>query len=180
MRALLRPLRVQSSRRFTLNYVTVLQRNLTTQRPLYEQHKQQQERSNENEQHTQHTHKTRNDNRKYSPFFRSLMHDLPHPHTPTKEELLGLANGFFERLRIRWKWWTIRGFRKFNADDVSAFVSWLLVGHIFWILVGTTTFFSAIFATANSLRLQNYIAGAISDYLTQATGVSVTLSICYN
>ncbi|TIA72582.1 hypothetical protein E3P91_01928 [Wallemia ichthyophaga] len=101
------------------------------------------------------------------------MHNLPHPHTPTKEELLGLANGFFERLRIRWKWWTIRGFRKFNADDVSAFISWLLVGHIFWILIGTTTFFSAIFATANSLRLQNYIAGAISDYLTQATGVTV-------
>lgn len=155
----------------TQNHIKLLKRSFTTQRPLYEQPK----RSDENDQWTQHTQNTQNthDNRKYSPFFRSLMHNLPHPHTPTKEELLGLANGFFERLRIRWKWWTIRGFRKFNADDVSAFISWLLVGHIFWILIGTTTFFSAIFATANSLRLQNYIAGAISDYLTQATGVSV-------
>lgn len=120
-----------------------------------------------------HQSKQPNDNRKYSPFFRSLIRDLPHPHRPTKDELLALANGFFQRLRIRWKWWTIRGFRKFNADDLSAFISWLLLGHIFWILVGTTTFFSAIFATANSLRLQNYIAGAISNYLTQATGVKV-------
>lgn len=42
-----------------------------------------------------------------------------------------------------------------------------------WILVGTTTFFSVVFAIANSLRLQHYIARAISDYLTSETGVTI-------
>ncbi|KAJ7782290.1 mitochondrial distribution and morphology proteins-domain-containing protein [Mycena maculata] len=36
-----------------------------------------------------------------------------------------------------------------------------------------TTFFSVIFATASSLRLQHYIARAISDYLTTETGVTI-------
>ncbi|CAA7261846.1 unnamed protein product [Cyclocybe aegerita] len=42
-----------------------------------------------------------------------------------------------------------------------------------WILIGTTTFFSVIFATINSLRLQSYVARAISDYLTSETGITI-------
>ncbi|PFH49738.1 hypothetical protein AMATHDRAFT_62485 [Amanita thiersii Skay4041] len=76
-------------------------------------------------------------------------------------------------MRVRFKWFTIKSFRKFNADDISAFVTWFLMSQTLWILVGTTTFFSVIFATANSLRLQHYIARAISDYLTSETGVTI-------
>jgi hypothetical protein len=36
-----------------------------------------------------------------------------------------------------------------------------------------TTFVSAVFATLNSLSLQEYVARWISDYLTSETGVTV-------
>ncbi|TCD62029.1 Mitochondrial distribution and morphology protein 31, mitochondrial precursor [Steccherinum ochraceum] len=42
-----------------------------------------------------------------------------------------------------------------------------------WLLVGTTTFFSVVFATVNSLQLQSYVAHAISDYLTAETGITI-------
>lgn len=51
--------------------------------------------------------------------------------------LLSATSSFFERLRIRFKWFTIRGFRRFRADDWSAFVSWILGGVGIWIVVGT-------------------------------------------
>jgi distribution and morphology protein 31 len=77
-------------------------------------------------------------------------------------------------MRVRVRWFFIRNFRKFNADDISAFVTWFLVGQGLWILIGTsvgiamryysprhllfpslrTTFFSVVFAVTNSLRLQ--------------------------
>ncbi|TFK44315.1 mitochondrial distribution and morphology protein family 31/32 [Crucibulum laeve] len=109
----------------------------------------------------------------YSRFFRRLALSLPHPHRPTRDDFLNVATGFWQRLRIRFKWFTIKSFRKFNADDISAFVTWFLMSQTLWILVGTTTFFSVIFAIANSLQLQHYMARAISDYLTSETGVTI-------
>ncbi|WVW81747.1 hypothetical protein I302_103743 [Kwoniella bestiolae CBS 10118] len=114
----------------------------------------------------------------YAPFIRRLIKNstaiAPNsPHRPTKEELLNAASGWWQRLRIRIKWFTIRGWRRFNTDDLSAFASWFVVGNTLWILVGTTTFVSAIFAVANSLSLQEYVARWISDYMTYNTGVTV-------
>ncbi|KAJ3505041.1 hypothetical protein NLJ89_g7620 [Agrocybe chaxingu] len=109
----------------------------------------------------------------YSPFFQRLAASLPHPHRPTREDFLNVANGFWARLRVRFKWFTVRGFRRFNADDISAFVTWFVMSQTLWILIGTTTFFSVIFATINSLRLQSYVARAISDYLTSETGITI-------
>lgn len=73
----------------------------------------------------------------YPPFFRRLALSLPHPHRPTREDFLNVANGFWQRTRIRFKWFTIKSFRKFNADDISAFVTWFLMSQTLWILVGT-------------------------------------------
>ncbi|KAG5722873.1 hypothetical protein E4T56_gene11213 [Termitomyces sp. T112] len=109
----------------------------------------------------------------YSRFFRRLALSVPHPHAPTRDDLLNVATGFWQRLRIRFKWFTIKSFRKFNADDMSAFFTWFLFSQTIWILIGTTTFFSVIFAIINSLRLQNYVARAISDYLTSETGITI-------
>ncbi|RDB25152.1 Mitochondrial distribution and morphology protein 31 [Hypsizygus marmoreus] len=109
----------------------------------------------------------------YSRFFRRLALSVPHAHRPTRDDLLNVATSFWQRLRIRFKWFTIKSFRKFDADDISAFVTWFLMSQTLWILVGTTTFFSVIFAILNSLRLQNYVARAISDYLTSETGVII-------
>ncbi|EPQ28437.1 uncharacterized protein PFL1_04263 [Pseudozyma flocculosa PF-1] len=92
---------------------------------------------------------------------------------PQKEDLLRIAHGFWTRMRIRFKWFTIRGFRRFNADDISAFFTLGGVTTIFFVIVGTTTFFSLIFAALNALNLQSWIARKIADYLTAETGVTV-------
>jgi distribution and morphology protein 31 len=144
----------------------------------------------------------------YPRFFRRLAQSLPHVSRPSRDDFLNAANGIVQRMRVRVRWFFIRNFRKFNADDISAFVTWFLVGQGLWILVGTsvgiathsplclfyysrTTFFSAVFAVANSLRLQGirsrsshgvaglrmndiaYVARGISDYLTSETGVTI-------
>ncbi|KAJ9127353.1 hypothetical protein QFC24_000760 [Naganishia onofrii] len=113
----------------------------------------------------------------YIPLIRRLLPHLPTPHNPlhrpTKEELLAAATSVWQRLRIRFKWFSIRGWRRFNADDLSAFLSWFLVGNTLWVVLGTTTFVSAVFATLNSLSLQNYVAKLLSNYLTQNTGFTV-------
>ena len=75
-------------------------------------------------------------------------------HRPTKEELLAAATGFWSRLSVRFKWLTIRSSRPFNSDDLSAFFSWIIVGHVIWILVGTTTFFSLLIFTVNTVFAQ--------------------------
>ena len=73
--------------------------------------------------------------------------NIPHIHRPTKEELLAAATGFWSRLKVRFKWFSIRSVRPFNVDEIGAFFSWFLLGHVLWIILGTTTFFSlAIFA----------------------------------
>ena len=73
--------------------------------------------------------------------------NIPHIHRPSKEELLAAATGFWSRLKVRFKWFSIRSARPFNVDEIGAFFSWVLLGHVIWIVLGTTTFFSlAIFA----------------------------------
>ncbi|KAL0577508.1 Mitochondrial distribution and morphology protein 31, mitochondrial precursor [Marasmius crinis-equi] len=109
----------------------------------------------------------------YSKSFRQLALSVPHFHRPTRDDFLRVADGFWQRLRIRFKWFTIKSFRRYNADDISGFITWFIMSQTVWILVGTTTFFSVIFAIVNSLRLQNSVARAISDYLTSETGVTV-------
>ncbi len=83
----------------------------------------------------------------------SYLH-LPHMHRPTKEELLAAATGFWSRLKVRFKWFSIRSVRPWNIDDWSAFVSWFVLGNIVWILVGTTTFFSLVIFSINTVVAQ--------------------------
>ncbi|OSD06739.1 hypothetical protein PYCCODRAFT_1359457 [Trametes coccinea BRFM310] len=109
----------------------------------------------------------------YPRFFRRLAQSLPHLQRPTRDDFLKAADGFWQRLRVRFRWLTIRSFRRYNADELSAFLTWFLMSQTLWLFVGTTTFFSVVFATANSLRLQEYIARALSDYLTAETGITI-------
>lgn len=76
------------------------------------------------------------------------------PHRPTKEELLAAATSFRQRLNVRLKWMSIRSMRPWNADEWGAFVSWLMLGHLVWILVGTTTFFSILILSINTVFAQ--------------------------
>lgn len=109
------------------------------------------------------------DSANHTPEGNSYFH-LPHlpkmPHRPTKEELLAAATGFWSRLQVRFKWFSIRSSRPWNVDDWSAFVSWFVLGHIVWILVGTTTFVSLLILTINTvvaqgmfLRLSSLVTG---------------------
>ncbi|KAK0719464.1 mitochondrial distribution and morphology proteins-domain-containing protein [Lasiosphaeris hirsuta] len=95
------------------------------------------------------------------------------PHRPTKEELLDAASGFGQRLRVRFKWFSIRSMRPWNADEWGAFVSWVFFGHLVWVLVGTTTFFSLIILFINTVFAQETLAKWIGDYLTQSAGLTV-------
>ncbi|GAA6008187.1 mitochondrial distribution and morphology protein [Rhodotorula paludigena] len=92
---------------------------------------------------------------------------------PPKEQLLSLTNSFFERLKIRFKWLTIRSYRRFRADDYSAFFSFGILGTLGWFLLKTTSAFAVLFFVANSLSLQEWLAGKLGAYLTDSTGVKV-------
>lgn len=81
------------------------------------------------------------DHENYSRFFQRLAESVPHARRPTRDDLLKVATNFWQRLSIRFKWFTLRSFRKFNADDISAFISWFLVSQTLWILIGTYDFF---------------------------------------
>lgn len=79
---------------------------------------------------------------------------LPHIHRPTKEELLAAASGAWARFGVRFKWFSIKSARPFNIDDISAFFSWIFVGHLVWLIVGTTTFVSLLVLVVNTVFAQ--------------------------
>jgi distribution and morphology protein 31 len=56
---------------------------------------------------------------------------------------------------------------------VWAIVSWLFVGHGAFLLIGTTTFASVVLLVANSLQIQEFVAGQIGQFLTRSTGLQV-------
>lgn len=84
---------------------------------------------------------------------------MPHLHRPTKEELLAAATGFWSRLKVRFKWFSIRSVRPFNLDEITALFSWVLLGHVVWVVVGTTTFFSLLILAINTVFAQGTYIG---------------------
>ncbi|CAI7615327.1 unnamed protein product [Penicillium glandicola] len=98
---------------------------------------------------------------------------MPHLHRPTKEELLAAATGFWSRLKVRFKWFSIRSVRPYNMDEITALFSWVLLGHVVWVVVGTTTFFSLLILAINTVFAQETLAGWVGNYLTKSSGVKV-------
>lgn len=91
------------------------------------------------------------------PFNRNFMDRLPHMtnlHRPSKEELLAAATGFWSRLKVRFKWFSIRSVRPYNFDEITALFSWVLLGHVVWVVLGTTTFFSLLILAINTVFAQ--------------------------
>ncbi|KAG5367033.1 Mitochondrial distribution and morphology protein 31 [Yarrowia sp. B02] len=99
--------------------------------------------------------------------------DKPRWKRPTKEEMLSTATGFYNRMRVRFKWALFRQDRPTNMDDISAFLSWFMVGNIVWIVLGTTTFFSLVLFTMNTVFAQEWIAAKIGNIVSRQTGMSV-------
>ena len=98
---------------------------------------------------------------------------MPQMHRPSKEEILAAATGFWSRLKLRFKWFSIRSARPFNADEIGAFLSWVLLGHVIWIVVGTTTFFSLAIFAVNTVFAQETLARWVGNYLTKSSGIKV-------
>ena len=94
-------------------------------------------------------------------------------HRPTKDELLAAATGFWSRLKVRFKWFSIRSVRPFNADEIGAFFSWFLLGHMLWIILGTTTFFSLAILAVNTVVAQETLARWVGNYLTKSSGIKI-------
>jgi mitochondrial distribution and morphology protein 31 len=98
---------------------------------------------------------------------------MPQFHRPTKEELMAAATGFWSRMRVRFKWSTIRSVRPYNLDEITGFLSWILFGHILWLVIGTTTFVSLAIFAINTIFAQETLAGWIANYLTRSSGMKV-------
>jgi len=98
---------------------------------------------------------------------------MPQFHRPTKEELLAAATGFWSRLRVRFKWLTIKSVRPFNMDEIFGFFSWIVLGHVIWIVIGTTTFVSLVILAINTVFAQETVAGWVGNYLTKSSGLKV-------
>lgn len=59
----------------------------------------------------------------------------------TKATLLSQANSKLHRMLIHIKWPLLRNTRSTSSWDIaSAFISWLVMGNLLWIILGTTTF----------------------------------------
>ncbi|KAF3397321.1 Mitochondrial distribution and morphology protein 31 [Talaromyces pinophilus] len=122
------------------------------------------------------TEQSKGENTEYSLLHRNFRERLPNLHQfhrPTKEELLAAATGFWSRLRVRFKWFSIRSVRPFTLDEIGALFSWVLLGHVLWIILGTTTFFSLLILTINTVFAQETLARWVGNYLTSSSGVQV-------
>ncbi|KAG5421751.1 MDM31 [Candida metapsilosis] len=92
----------------------------------------------------------------------------------TKEQLLAKATNMYSRFKIRLKWLLKKSNRPFNTDDYSAFFSWIVVGNVFLFFVATTTFFSLVIFTANTVFAQEFVARKFGELITKNSNITVT------
>ena len=107
------------------------------------------------------------------PLLDRLPHSLPHLYRPNKAEMLAAASGFWSRIKIHFKWVTIRSSRPFNADEIYALFSWVLAAHVLWVVLGTTTFFMLFIFLINTAFSQETLGKWIGNYLTKSSGIKV-------
>lgn len=58
-------------------------------------------------------------------------------------------------------------------DEIVGFISWIALGHVIWIVIGTTTFVSLAILAINTVFAQETLAGWIGNYLTKSSGLQV-------
>lgn len=98
----------------------------------------------------------------------------PAPPRLTKEELLARANNVLSRARVRFKWLLKRSNRPLNSDDYSALFSWLMVGNVLVLILGTTTFVLLVIFTANTVFAQEFVARKLGEFITKNSNLTVT------
>lgn len=91
----------------------------------------------------------------------------------TKDQLLKNANNWISRLSIRIKWLLKRSNRPFNTDDYLAIFSWFVISNALLIVLGTTTFFSLLILTVNTVFAQEFVARKFGEIITKNSKLSV-------
>lgn len=104
----------------------------------------------------------------------NLQEELANLNRVTKEQLLARANNIFSRFKIRFRWLLKKSNRPFNTDDYSAIFSWLVMGNVLMFFLATTTFFSIIIFTANTVLAQEFVARKLGDFITRNSNLAVT------
>lgn len=100
--------------------------------------------------------------------------DRVHRNRIIRDHLLLTTNNIFSRLRIQWKWLIKKSNNPFNTDDYSAMFSWLMMGNALLIILGTTTFFSLIIFTLNTVFAQEFVAQKLGEFITKNSNLTVT------
>lgn len=90
-----------------------------------------------------------------------------------RDRLLAQATNILQRLKINLKWTLTRSMRPFNTDDISAFVSWVLVSNMLLIFLFTTSFLSLAIYLMNTVFAQEYLATKVGNFLTKNSALSV-------
>lgn len=76
-------------------------------------------------------------------------------------------------MKIRTRWLLKRSNRPFNTDDYSAFFSWIVISNALLIALATTTFFSLIIFTINTVFAQEFVARKLGEFITKNSKLSV-------
>lgn len=92
----------------------------------------------------------------------------------TREQLLSKTTNFFSRMKIRLKWVLKKSNRPFNTDDYSAVFSWLVMGNVLLFFLATTTFFSLVIFTVNTVFAQEFVARKMGELITKSSNLTVT------
>ncbi|CCD24645.1 Mdm31p NDAI_0D03310 [Naumovozyma dairenensis CBS 421] len=107
---------------------------------------------------------------------KSKGNDSPHDTSNTLQHLiaeknrrLSQATNIFQKLKINIRWILKKSYKPFNADDISAVISWVLVSNVIIFILWTTTFVSLIIYLLNSISLQDYLVKSIGNLITRGT-----------
>lgn len=95
------------------------------------------------------------------------------PKPKSLEHHLDKVSSRWGRLAVRTKWALIKNYRPFNTDELGAMFSWIVWGHIIWILLGTTTFISLVIWAISQFRSQDLVARWVGRLVTRETGLKV-------
>ncbi|OUM52934.1 hypothetical protein BVG19_g2169 [[Candida] boidinii] len=90
------------------------------------------------------------------------------------QDFLQTSTSWLQRLYYRIKWFLIKSIRPFNTDEYGAFLTWLLTGNILLLIIGTTTFFSLLLYTVNTVFAQELVAQFLGNLITKNSNLNVT------
>ncbi|CAI4064158.1 hypothetical protein SKDZ_08G2400 [Saccharomyces kudriavzevii ZP591] len=90
-----------------------------------------------------------------------------------RDSLLVQTNNVFTKLKINIRWFLKKSTRPFNSDDISAFISWILVSNIFIFIFWTTTFVSLVLYLVNTVFAQEFLASKIGKFITKNDSLSI-------